>query len=466
MTINYEAFVANFPKNIFLVGCGGTGARIAEELKFFMQTAYAISESLATTTVWLVDHDIVEWKNCARQPFVPAHMGYPKSYVKAQYLKQFVRCNHIPEPINNETISSVFTPEILSDNFLVISAVDNKITRSMVYHYLMQHGTKAENKTWLWLFSGGEMKLQNLDTNSILPEAEAASYDLPFVTNLSFGYHKGNPTNTLKPHERFPDEFPDPAGIFGMTAENRIVGCGLRPEDSIRQTYTMNNLASNMAMFMLDRFYTDGLIIDQTTFIDGKMDTVYLGKLDDLGKELTPEVLEQIVSQDQQLLDELFDEYEPNDETQEALREAAAMINQGLADGSIPTDQQLVDELTGDNVVDLASARIAAYYKTGTTRETPEQMLSHLGNIGIPTFEGFSGGVANAEQASIVLPSHLSQAMAESVVAGSGYRGGLNSLDNLEEPRVASAISEDTDFVGFTGEETPLPEEIDTGGPF
>ena len=316
MTVDYDAFTANFPKNIFLVGCGGTGARIAEELKFFMQTAYAINQNLATTTVWLIDHDLVEWKNCARQPFVPAHMGYPKSYVKAQYLKQFVRCNHIPEPINNETISSIFTPEILADNFLVISAVDNKITRSMVYHYLMQHGTKAEDKTWLWLFSGGEMKLQNLQTNSILPSEEAnPQYDLPFVTNLAFGYHKGNPTNTLKPHERFPDEFPDPTGIFGMTTENRIVGCGLRTEDSIRQTYTMNNLASNMTMFMLDRFYSDGLIIDQTTFIDGKMDTVYLGKLDDLGKELTPEILEQIVAQDkaseptdQELLDALFDE--------------------------------------------------------------------------------------------------------------------------------------------------------------
>lgn len=297
MNLSSSDFYSNFPRTIFVLGVGGTGARIVEELRFFLKTAASIKRDVINTTeVILIDHDLVEEKNCVRQPFQHGHLGLPKSYVKAQYLAPFCRVRHIPEPLNQASLDRVFTSEKINDNFLVISAMDNLVTRSMVYHYLLDNATHANDKTWYWVFTGGDLKPQKItESKTFLGAPDEVLYEIPYVTNLAWGFYKGSPTISPAPHIRFPEEFPKVEG-FGMNYQNEIVGCGLAPEDAVKQSYTMNNMASVLTMFMLDRFYFDGLIIPQITFMNGQTDTVYAGSLGDLDKKVTEDLISQIVN--------------------------------------------------------------------------------------------------------------------------------------------------------------------------
>lgn len=298
MNLSSSDFYANFPRTIFVLGVGGTGARITDELRFFLKTAASVNRNiLRETKIILIDHDLVEEKNCLRQPFQHGHLGLPKSYVKAQYLMPFCRVRHIPEPLNQSSIPLVFTPEKINNNFLVISAMDNLVTRAMVYHYLLENATQDKDKTWYWIFTGGDLKPQKIvEAKTVLGAEDTTQYEIPYVTNLGWGYYRGTPTITPAPHIRFPEEFPKVEG-FGMNYENLIVGCGLAPEDRIKQSYTMNNMASVLTMFMLDRFYFDGLIIPQITFTNGQTDTVYAGSLKDLDKKVTEDLISQIVNE-------------------------------------------------------------------------------------------------------------------------------------------------------------------------
>lgn len=296
MQLTSASFYDNFPRTIFVLGVGGTGARIADELRFFLKTAASIDiQILRQTEIILIDHDLVEEKNCMRQPFQHGHLGLPKSYVKAQYLMPFCRVRHIPEPLNQSSLPLVFTPEKINDNFLVISAMDNLATRAMVYHYLLENATQSKDKTWYWIFTGGDLKPQKIvEAKTVLGTEDTTPYEIPYVTNLAWGFYKGVPTINPAPHIRFPEEFPKVEG-FGMNYDSEIVGCGLAPEDQIKQSYTMNNMASVLTMFMLDRFYFDGLIIPQITFMNGQTDTVYAGSIFDLEKKVTEDLISQIV---------------------------------------------------------------------------------------------------------------------------------------------------------------------------
>lgn len=62
--------------NIILVGCGGTGSRVA---RLLAQLAYWATTQDQDIRLYFVDHDIVEAKNVARQDFVEAEIGYHKA---------------------------------------------------------------------------------------------------------------------------------------------------------------------------------------------------------------------------------------------------------------------------------------------------------------------------------------------------------------------------------------------------
>jgi hypothetical protein len=75
------------PKNVFLFGCGGTGSRTISPL---IQLLKAQSNWLLNPNIYLIDGDIVESKNCARQNFIPADVGKNKAEVLAtRYSKAF-----------------------------------------------------------------------------------------------------------------------------------------------------------------------------------------------------------------------------------------------------------------------------------------------------------------------------------------------------------------------------------------
>jgi hypothetical protein len=72
--------LTTLPRNIWVVGCGGTGSRIVQPL---LQLIASRGVPL-TTNVFLIDGDTVEAKNCTRQLFIREDIGYPKAKVLAE----------------------------------------------------------------------------------------------------------------------------------------------------------------------------------------------------------------------------------------------------------------------------------------------------------------------------------------------------------------------------------------------
>lgn len=67
------------PRNIWLVGCGGTGSRILQPLMQML----ASRRIPLNTNIFLIDGDTVEQKNCARQLFLPDEVGDYKACILA-----------------------------------------------------------------------------------------------------------------------------------------------------------------------------------------------------------------------------------------------------------------------------------------------------------------------------------------------------------------------------------------------
>jgi hypothetical protein len=81
------------PRNIWLVGCGGTGSRILQPL---MQLIASRRIPL-TTNIFLIDGDTVEAKNCTRQLFLPEEVGDYKANILAdRYHELYPNISLIP----------------------------------------------------------------------------------------------------------------------------------------------------------------------------------------------------------------------------------------------------------------------------------------------------------------------------------------------------------------------------------
>jgi hypothetical protein len=105
-------YVPNFrpSRGIVLYGCGGTGSRIVAPLvQFLKQASQEFNPTgifLRSVPVILVDGDVVEEKNLARQHFVAADVGKNKAACLAQrYTKAFnyPYIFHLPKFINRTT---------------------------------------------------------------------------------------------------------------------------------------------------------------------------------------------------------------------------------------------------------------------------------------------------------------------------------------------------------------------------
>lgn len=112
---------------ITLVGCGGTGSRLAEkiaELNFML-----LNSNQPGIELTLIDFDIVELKNIGRQKFYINQVGMHKADAIAQNLSRMYGMRNI------KTINSKF--EDLKDKYdsdeIFICCVDNHSTRSFMY---------------------------------------------------------------------------------------------------------------------------------------------------------------------------------------------------------------------------------------------------------------------------------------------------------------------------------------------
>ena len=87
------------PNQIFVIGCGGTGSRLVPLLAQFVKTiTHGVSPRgvIINPTIYLIDDDVVEHKNLARQNFIESDVGKPKAAVLATRYARAFGVNIIP----------------------------------------------------------------------------------------------------------------------------------------------------------------------------------------------------------------------------------------------------------------------------------------------------------------------------------------------------------------------------------
>ena len=135
--------------NFYLVGAGGTGAHLAEDLcRIILQIQQAGKEVNFT----IIDGDIVEPKNTIRQNYQLAEVGLPKAETLA------FRCS-AKYGIKTTAICDWFEEEIIYANCswnnltVVIGCVDNATARSKMHSALKQSSAK-DPASLFWLDCG------------------------------------------------------------------------------------------------------------------------------------------------------------------------------------------------------------------------------------------------------------------------------------------------------------------------
>lgn len=87
------------PNQIFLIGCGGTGSRLVPLLVQFIASITKNKSPrgwLDNPTIFIVDDDVVETKNLARQNFIAADVGKHKAAVLANRYGRAYGVNVVP----------------------------------------------------------------------------------------------------------------------------------------------------------------------------------------------------------------------------------------------------------------------------------------------------------------------------------------------------------------------------------
>lgn len=256
-----------FPENIFIIGAGGVGSRVLESFKYFISTA--LSKDLCSTfnlpTVWLIDHDHIEYKNIARQPFLLTEVGLNKVEALKRRYEDYIKIKAIPEAINAGTLAEIFTQEVLNKNFCVVSALDHPISSSQVYYYLLNNAvSKRKDGCWTYIYSGGEMRESVIKGEYRQVDKKVLS---PYVTSFLYGEFWANPIVPVKPHQ-VNSLLKDPGNIFGRLSNG--TGCGLGEQQSGIQSSEQNLNSVLHIEHIMNMLYFEGCVINQLVTDNGE----------------------------------------------------------------------------------------------------------------------------------------------------------------------------------------------------
>ena len=119
--------------NIIVIGCGGTGGNFIKELgRFFFQ-----NDLRHVCAITLVDGDVVEKRNIARQPFLEEDVGRNKAEVMAEILQGTFEldCCFYPDYINH--VSDLKKFEKKDAMMILIASVDNHACRKILHEYFL-----------------------------------------------------------------------------------------------------------------------------------------------------------------------------------------------------------------------------------------------------------------------------------------------------------------------------------------
>lgn len=133
--------------NVWIVGCGGTGSHMADAVaQIWIATNGMKRTATPLKQLYLVDPDIVEFKNVGRQRFCPADIGKHKAMVLAErYALAFgLRASAIPSKFNADMLE-------YGSQHILIGCVDNAKARTSLNDALNHFGNQAS--VW-WLNCG------------------------------------------------------------------------------------------------------------------------------------------------------------------------------------------------------------------------------------------------------------------------------------------------------------------------
>jgi hypothetical protein len=283
--IHNLAFV---PEEIFLIGAGGVGSRLASELAFFVRGNFT---NLNRTWTTIVDHDHVSSSNLNRQLYFPHEVSnVPKGQVLVNRYKDLYLIKQIPEAINADTISRVFSTEVLAKKVLVICAADNGLVVKQTFEHIIAN---AEND-YLIVFTGANLK--NIDLS------ESVSVNTGAGQAFAYGVVRGTPLFPAPPSETLLD-------IFALTGYGPSVtgrNCGV-DDTSGAQTPLMNQSCATYTMTILNYFFEKGIFIPSIYFTDGV--EVVFGDHINLSTLESSDVPQAVVEADEEVdPDELSDE--------------------------------------------------------------------------------------------------------------------------------------------------------------
>lgn len=138
----FEFVPRSIPSKIFVIGAGGTGSRLIPLLAQFMKTVtYGESPHghVMNPVIYLVDDDVVEAKNLARQNFIQADVGKPKAAVLAARYSRAFGVNIVPilkRCKDRNDLSDGLSIGNYGSNVMVIMCVDTvKARQDILYHF-------------------------------------------------------------------------------------------------------------------------------------------------------------------------------------------------------------------------------------------------------------------------------------------------------------------------------------------
>lgn len=154
----YKPLTFMLPNNeikIALVGCGGTGSFIAQDLA---RIAYHQKQKGIDIDITFVDFDFIEEKNVGRQNFVYAEIGKNKAETLAL---RYNRAYGLTISFDSSILQNNKLSYLDSETNIVVGAVDNNKARKVIHQIAKQQSSK-----FLWLDcgnynNGGQILLGN-----------------------------------------------------------------------------------------------------------------------------------------------------------------------------------------------------------------------------------------------------------------------------------------------------------------
>lgn len=154
--------------HFIIVGCGGTGGNFIKEFARFLYSGGARSSGKVKVTI--VDGDIVEEKNIARQPFTKEDVGLKKAEAMCQAIYDVfgLSFEYYEDYIDSfRTLKSLCSGDEIP---VIIGAVDNHAARKVMHEYF------EKSSSCIYLdsaneYSYGELVIgAKLDGHTVYPD--------------------------------------------------------------------------------------------------------------------------------------------------------------------------------------------------------------------------------------------------------------------------------------------------------